>query len=215
MDNKLVGAIETAGKVIEDKGAVIQSQLHYRSKCNFDKSRSGRLNKNHLQAARCIKAVIMIANLGINMWCIYNNASMAPDHMAWNVFAVTISYYSVWGSTIALIAHVTSIIACNKEGWFKTAYMANEISFAVNSVIMIIFWCLLWPLMSHLGMLDNAWTKWYQGLLHFIPWCTTVAELAMTDLALEKTHWKWMAFVMCPCYMSANAWGALNFEPLV
>lgn len=63
-------------------------------------------------------------------------------------------------------------------------------------------------------MLEDAATKWYQGLLHFIPWTTTVVELAITDLALEKSHWKLMGLVMCPCYMAFNALGALTWEPL-
>merc|ERR1719453_376433 len=34
----------------------------------------------------------------------------------------------------------------------------------------------------------------------------------MTDIALEKSHWKIMAFVMCPCYMLANCWGSLGWK---
>lgn len=44
---------------------------------------------------------------------------------------------------------------------------------------------------------------------------TTALELYMTDLALEKSHWKIAVFVMCPVYMCANAWGSLNFQLLV
>ena len=51
---------------------------------------------------------------------------------------------------------------------------------------------------------------WYQGLLHAIPWITTVSDLYMTDMALEKSHW-WIAFiVMFPCYTICNWWGAMT-----
>lgn len=204
----------TSGSTEYDGGN--KMPVSYRNKCNFDQPKKlGRFNKNQLQGARCIKALLVFANIFINIWYISNNVKAMPEKAAWNVFCVTVSFYSLWGSTIAFVAHITSILACNKEGWFRIAYIANEISFAVNSVIMIIFWCLLWPLMSHIGMLDSTATKWYQGLLHFIPWLTTVAELAMTDLALEKSHWKFAFLTMCPFYMCANAWGALNFEYLV
>merc|ERR1712006_57366 len=45
---------------------------------------------------------------------------------------------------------------------------------------------------------------WDQGLLHAIPLLTTILELAMTDLALEKSHWKIVSFVLCPCYMISH-----------
>ena len=56
--------------------------------------------------------------------------------------------------------------------------------------------------------------KWYQGLLHAVPWLCTVFDLYMTDMALEKSHW-WIAVItMCPCYMVCNWWGAMNLEGL-
>jgi len=51
--------------------------------------------------------------------------------------------------------------------------------------------------------------KWTNGLLHFIPWSSTVINLAITDMALNKRHW-WMSIVFfCPCYLLANLWGSL------
>jgi len=48
------------------------------------------------------------------------------------------------------------------------------------------------------------------ALIHAIPWFTTVIDLYMTDMALEKQH-TWIAFVtMCPCYMICNWIGAMT-----
>jgi len=52
--------------------------------------------------------------------------------------------------------------------------------------------------------------KWYQGLLHFIPLVSTVINLAITDMTLNKRHW-WIAVItVCPCYMIANLWGSMT-----
>ena len=56
---------------------------------------------------------------------------------------------------------------------------------------------------------------WYQGLLHFIPMLTTVLNLWMTDMALERSHW-WMSVItMFPIYMGFNWYGAMNWGSLV
>ena len=48
------------------------------------------------------------------------------------------------------------------------------------------------------------------AIIHAIPWITTVVDLWMTDMALEKSH-TWIVFVtMCPCYMVANWIGAMT-----
>ena len=44
-----------------------KSNAKYREKCNFDTPRNSKLNKNHLYCARLIKAVLVIANLVINL----------------------------------------------------------------------------------------------------------------------------------------------------
>lgn len=113
-----------------------------------------------------------------------------------------------------MVSHLFSWIACNNEGWFKLAYISTEISYAVNSVIMIIFWGILWPMMIA-GMEGQSspeitFLKWYQGLLHAIPWVCTVTDLWMTDMALEKSHW-WITYItMSPCYMICNWIGAMT-----
>jgi len=126
-----------------------------------------------------------------------------------------LSFYSLWGTTIALFTHIASILACNYEGWFKFAYIATEISYAVNTVIVIFFWCILFPyfwtsLKDQSGPMVT-FILWYNGLIHAIPWITTVSDLYMTDMALEKSHW-WIAFLtMCPCYMLFNWWGSMTY----
>merc|ERR1719231_481729 len=57
---------------------------------------------------------------------------------------------------------------------------------------------------------EATFLKWYQGLLHAIPFITTVSDLYMTDMALEKSHWWIMVIVMCPCYMCCNWVGAMT-----
>ena len=48
------------------------------------------------------------------------------------------------------------------------------------------------------------------GTIHIIPMFTTVVDLAMTDMALERSHW-WITFiVMMPVYMLCNLWGAMT-----
>lgn len=45
-----------------------------------------------------------------------------------------------------MLSHIFSIIACNHEGWFRTAYIATEVSYAANTLIVIVFWLVLWPM---------------------------------------------------------------------
>lgn len=118
------------------------SSLRYRHKCNFDKPRPGsRLNKNHMQCARCVKALLVVVNALMNFLFIFANIAQG-----YNPLSVIIVYYSLWGCMWALFSHIFSMIACNREGWFRVAYITTEISFAVNSVIMLVFWIILWPM---------------------------------------------------------------------
>ena len=121
-----------------------------------------------------------------------------------------LGFYSLWGSFIALGSHIFSIIACNRDGWFKVAYISTEISYAVNWIVVLIFWLYLVPVGLQRG--EDSGVEFptsmlvYQGCLHAIPLLTTISDLWMTDMALEKSH-TWIAFVvMFPCYMMAN-WG--------
>lgn len=116
-----------------------------------------------------------------------------------------LGFYSLWGSTFALVSLILSIVACHREGWFRTAYITTEISYSVNWVILILFWGILVPVgfarAEEAGEPIPVIGLVYQACLHLIPWLTTVTELAMTDMALEKSH-TWIAFVvMCPIYM--------------
>lgn len=109
--------------------------------------------------------------------------------LGFNPISVFVAYYSCWGALIAVSALIYSMLACHYEGWFKLAYLTTEISFSVNMTIMLIFWLLLWPIMSSLGMLEESEVRWYQASVHILPMLTTVSELAFTDMALEKSHW--------------------------
>lgn len=115
---------------------------------------------------------------------------------------------------IAVISLIFSMLACHFEGWFKLAYITTEISFSINTTIVILFWGLLWPLMTSLGMLEDSTVRMYQALVHILPMVTTVTELAFTDMALEKRHWWIMVLVMCPFYMLANLWGSFYIPKL-
>ena len=68
-------------------------------------------------------------------------------------------------------------------------------------------------MMAYKDQVDSATFQilaWYMALIHAIPFITTVSDLWMTDMALEKSHW-WIAFVtMCPFYMVANWIGAMT-----
>lgn len=108
-----------------------------------------------------------------------------------------------------MFAQIFSILACNYEGWFKAAYITTEISFAANFLIVIVFWTVLWP-----GLLDSLessnapdavakFMKWYQGLLHFVPFLTTIT-VWWTDMALEKSHWPIAVVTVFPFYMIFN-----------
>jgi len=105
------------------------------------------------------------------------------------------------------------------EGWFKFAYITTELSYSVNVIVVIVFWLILWPwIMSMTEGQSGAevtFGLWYQGLIHSIPMITTVLNLWMTDMALEKSHW-WMSFItIFPFYMLCNWWGAVNVGSLV
>ena len=203
---------ETENKMVIQEGGEEgkkKSECAYREKCNFEKGRNGRYNENQMYCARVIKAVLVIVNIFVYLIFILMNLLQK-----YNPLQVIIIYYSLWGATIAMVSHIFSIIACNHEGWFKLAYISTEISYAVNTLILIVFWLILWPMIvsqaSSLPDEVGTFIKWYQGLLHAVPWITTVSDLYMTDMALEKKHW-WITFVtMFPCYMVCNWWGSMN-----
>lgn len=184
------------------------SNLSYRLKCNFDKPRQGsRLNKNHMQCARCVKAILVLGN-----FVLFIPFVAMQLYTGYNPLPVIISYYSPWGQISAFLAHIFSIIACNRDGWFRTAYIMTEIAYAINAVIMIIFWGILWPVLSkaYSGDPAAAGIMGYQAAYHFIPFLTVVSDLYMTDMALEKKHW-WIAFITaCPAYMVCNWWGSMT-----
>lgn len=188
----------------------VKSNASYRSKANFDTPRSPRFNKGHLKIQRIIGILLIIANIIINIPILLRNVS----NPLW-----ALAFYSLWGSGTAFMALISSTIAMDTEGWFKFAFIMTEISYAVNVIVVIIFWTVLWPMtLSQAEMMDNEMEKafliWYQGLIHAIPMITTVLDLYMTDMALEKSHW-WIAFLtMFPFYMICNWVGAMTMGGL-
>ena len=56
---------------------------------------------------------------------------------------------------------------------------------------------------------------WYNGIIHAIPFITTVVDLWMTDMALEKSHW-WISFItFFPCYMIQNWIGSMTIGSVI
>jgi len=119
-----------------------------------------------------------------------------------------------------------SVIAIYKESFFRLAFISVEISYSLNFTIMWIFWFYLWPKMKQGGLdaIDNATTadeimkikgymiyaELYHSTLHLVPFVSTVINLAITDMALNKRHW-WIAVItMCPGYMVFNLWGSMT-----
>ena len=187
-----------------------RSTASFRNKCDFDKPRNPRYNTNHLQIARVFKIILLIVDIFLvtYSWNYQKTVGFEP-------IQVFFAYYSCWGALIAVASLIFSILATHFEGWFSIAYITTEISFSVNTTIMLIFWLILWPVMSSLGMLDDSEVRAYQAAVHFFPMVTTVTELAFTDMALEKGHWWIQVLVMCPFYMLANYWGSQNIALLV
>ena len=50
-----------------------KSNAKYRDKCNFDTARNPRLNKNHMNCFRWIKAILCIFNILMNIPVILGN----------------------------------------------------------------------------------------------------------------------------------------------
>ena len=113
-----------------------KSNASYRHKANFGTPRNPRLNQRHLFGARAICILLCIANVIINIPIMLTNATNPLYALA---------FYSLWGTTTAFVAHVFGIVASNHEGWFKTAYIATEISYSVNIIVVLVFWLILWP----------------------------------------------------------------------
>lgn len=197
------------------------SDCKYRHKCDFAKPRSPRLNQTALNSSRWCKFILMF--LLILMYCTMFYQQMALDYNPWMVF---LTYYSLWGIALAMFAQLFSIIACYRDGWFKTAYITTEISYAVNSFIMVGFWGILLPRLLSMAPQQPAqpakpMSKFetfmaVQGVfVHILPYVSSVLDLYMTDMALEKSHW-WIGFVaLCPGYMIANLIGSMTLGSLI
>jgi len=94
------------------------------------------LNKTHLRCARLIEAILVFFNILLNIPIILTNGGAIMYAMA---------FYSLWGSTFAFVSHLASIIAMDYEGWFKFAYITTELSYAINVIVVFVFWVILWP----------------------------------------------------------------------
>mgnify|MGYP006169900549 CR=1 FL=1 len=140
-------------------------------------------------------------------------------------FFVLIGYYSVWGATLSTFSMLFSVFAMYKESWFRPAFISVEISYSVNLTIMWIFWLVIWPVMTKGGAdsISNAKTpeakkaaedffsymKIYYTIIHVLPFVSTVINLAVTDMALNKSHWWIAVLTLCPFYLVFNMWASL------
>lgn len=130
------------------EGGVEKTKCSYRHKAEFSKPRDPKKNKNHLVTARCCKVICLLIMIPV-----YISSFFTQIRLGFNPFAVFATYYSLWGISFALVSQIFSIIAIHREGWFKTAYITTEISYAVNSFIMIGFWFVLMPSLFARGMM--------------------------------------------------------------
>jgi len=138
--SELFNKVDDGEKISCEGGAKtekVKSNASYRAKCNFDTPRSTRFNKGHLKCSRLFGALLVSINIVMNVPIFINN-SMSPFY--------AMAFYSLWGSFTALVALLSSTIAMDTEGWFKFAYIMTEISFAVNIIVVLIFWLVLWPM---------------------------------------------------------------------
>lgn len=164
------------------------------------------MNKNHLLGSKFVCVILLIVNFIINIPIFMSNATNPLYALA---------FYSLWGTTTAFLAIIFSCLAMSYEGWFKIAFITTEISYSVNIIVVFVFWLVLWPgFMSSLEGVERTgeitFLIWYQGLIHAIPFITTVLDLWMTDMALEKSHW-WISMItMFPCYMIPNWIGSMT-----
>lgn len=126
---------------------------------------------------------------------------------------LAIGFYSLWGSTITFFQHISTFLASNDKKWFKTAYYLTEIAYSVNFVIVIIFWGYMVPKEIERcekgGKPLPTWEYYYNAVIHGIPFITSITDLYITDMALERDH-TWIAFsVMSPAYMFFNWYAAV------
>jgi len=139
----------------------------------------------------------------------------------YNPISITICYYSIWGTLLALFSKLFSIIAIFKESWFRVAYITTELSYSTNLMITVVFWGVIWPFYSgHIEHRNNqddlkqkrllGYLNIYQALLHLIPFLSTCINLVITDMALFKGHWWHSVLLMFPLYTICNLWGSLN-----
>jgi len=133
-----------------------------------------------------------------------------------NNFWYSFAFYSLWGTTTALLAIIFSNLATCYESFFRVAYITTEISYSVNIIVVLVFWLILWPMtLKYIGEMeeqgvDVTFFLWYNGIIHAVPFLTTIIDLGLTDMALEKSHW-WIAFItMFPCYMIPNWIGSMT-----
>ena len=193
----------------------------YKKKAKFHKSRYSKLNTNHIVCARFIKAVLLI--VAFLWWVLTMGMQVAQN---FNPLDVQIYYYSLWGLLISIVSMVMSIVAVYKEGWYRSAFISCEISFAANLVIVILFWGVLWPeIMKMIELakkgdpdadppreaLDDKTANFflvYQGVMHIIPFVSTAINVAITDMNLEIGDWWIVSMFFFPCYTIANYIGS-------
>ena len=101
------------------------------------------LNQNHLLCGR----VLMMIGLVI-LTITYMSFVLVNIWKDYNPISITICYYSIWGTLLALFSKLFSIIAIFKESWFRVAYITTELSYSTNLMITVVFWGVIWPFYS-------------------------------------------------------------------
>lgn len=146
-----------------------------------------------------IKAILMILNALAYISCF--DESVVGTKKPFDLYFGT---YSMWGVNMAFLSQVFSILACYYEGWFRLAYIATELSFSVNTIVVLIYWPSAWRLFLPSTPTKNIQSRLTSIFCHVTPILTTISDLAMTDMALEKRHWYMMMPFMFPFYACLN-----------
>jgi len=115
---------------------------------------------------------------------------------------------------------VLSVIACNRNGYYRAAYIATEIAFAINVFVMPAFWLILWPgmikaynqyIVDHPDKAKAIGIQlWFEALMHTLPGACVIINIIFTDMSLDAKHW-WIAFLtVLPGYAVANYFGSID-----
>jgi len=111
----------------------VSSAFEYMKCAKFGQGRFNGVNKGKLNTFRWM---MLIPNL------LLLAASLVTSEVMWFLY-----YYTYWGFLACIISLIASIRAAKyPETWQQTAVVASEVSLAMNSVLTLLFWTLLGPI---------------------------------------------------------------------